>query len=135
MWVKVGCYQNRGRALGDILFKPKRFSKISKKYQQCVAEADKEGVTVFGFDDTQCWTGPNAASSYDMYGFAKGKCGSTRGGLDYGFVASETMFVYQKKGGKLISVHVLCVTYYVINGNGNTGALGQRPLTKFWEWW
>ena len=64
---------------------------------------------MFGFDDTKCWTGSNAASSYDMYGSAVGKCGTTRSGLRYGFMASETMFVYQKKGGKLISVHTLCV--------------------------
>ena len=101
-WTAVGCYQNRGRALGDILFKPKRFGKIAKKYEQCVTEANSQGVTVFGFDDTQCWTSQNAANSYDLYGLAKGKCGTSKGGLGYGFMASETMFVYQKNEGKLI---------------------------------
>ncbi|KAL9955603.1 hypothetical protein ACROYT_G036947 [Oculina patagonica] len=95
----VGCYENRGRALADILFKPKRFAKIPKKYEQGKAQADKKGVTVFGLDDSKCWTGQNAASSYDMYGLAKGKCGNTRKGLRYGFVASGTIFVYQKEGG------------------------------------
>ena len=108
-WKQVGCYQNRGRALGDTLFKPRRNAKISAKYKQCVAEADNQGVTLFGFDDNKCWKGPNAASSYDMYGKAEGKCGSTRRGLRYGFMASETMFVYQKKGGNLISVYDLQV--------------------------
>ncbi|KAL9955604.1 hypothetical protein ACROYT_G036949 [Oculina patagonica] len=98
-WTPVGCYENRGRALADILFKPKRIAKIPKKYEQCKAQADKKGVTVFGLDDSKCWTGQNAASSYDMYGLAKGKCGNTRKGLRYGFVASGTIFVYQKEGG------------------------------------
>ena len=110
-WKPVGCYQNRGRALGDILLKFGRFGQMRKKFEQCVAEADKKGVTVFGFDNTKCWTGENAASSYDSYGNAVGKCGSTKSGLRYGFLASETMFVYQKKGGKLNGVHALRVTY------------------------
>ncbi len=85
--------------MGDVLFKPKRFAKISAKYEQCVAEADNQGITMFGFDDTICWTGQNA---YDMYGKAVGKCGRTRKGLRYGFMASETMFVYEKKRGKSV---------------------------------
>ena len=97
----MGCYQNRGRALGDILFKSRR-GKISRKYGQCVTAANKRGVAVFGLDDTRCWTGQNAASSYGIYGTAVGTCGSTKRGLDYGFLASETVFVYQKKGGKLM---------------------------------
>ncbi|XP_020605695.1 hemicentin-1-like isoform X2 [Orbicella faveolata] len=97
-WKPMGCYQNRGRALGDILFKSRR-GKISRKYGQCVTAANKRGVTVFGLDDTRCWTGQNAASSYDIYGTAVGRCGSTKGGLHYGFLASEIVFVYQKKGG------------------------------------
>ena len=108
-WRALGCYQNRGRALGEVLFKPRRFAKISTKYQQCITVADNQTVTLFGFDDTKCWTGPNAASAYDMYGKASGKCGSTKSGLRYGFMASETMFVYQKKGGILISVNKLWV--------------------------
>ncbi|XP_078346432.1 neuropilin-2-like [Oculina patagonica] len=95
-WTKVGCYQNRGRALGDVLFKPNRFAKIATKYEQCVAEADAKGVTLFGFEDTKCWSGSKA---YDMYGKAVGKCGSTRKGLRYGYGAKETMFVYEKNGG------------------------------------
>jgi len=106
-WKPVGCYQNRGRALGDILFKSRR-GKISRKYGQCVTAANKRGVTVFGLDDTRCWTGQNAASSYDIYGTAVGRCGSTKGGLHYGFLASEIVFVYQKKGGKLMGLHTLC---------------------------
>lgn len=96
-WTSVGCYQNRGRALGDVLFKPKRFAKIAGKYEQCVSAANDKGVTVFGFEDTQCWTGENP----ELYGLAKGKCGASKKGLGYGFMASETMFVYQKKGGNL----------------------------------
>ena len=98
----MGCYQNRGRALGEVLFKFKRFGKMQKKYGQCVTTANQKGVTVFGLDDTRCWTGKNAASSYDIYGTAVGRCGSTKGGLRYGFLASETVFVYENKGGKLM---------------------------------
>lgn len=93
--------------MGNILFKPKRIAKIPKKYEQCVAAANRKGVTVFGLDDTQCWTGQDAASSYDKYGSAKGKCGNTRKGLRYGFMSTETIFVYQKKQGKLITVYNL----------------------------
>lgn len=95
-WKSVGCYQNRGRALGDILLNPKDSADVSEKYEQCMIAASGQGVTVFGIDDSKCWTGPNAASSYDRYGLAKGKCGNTKAG----FMASDTMFVYQKKGGK-----------------------------------
>jgi len=64
-----------------------------------VTAANNKGVTLFGLDDTRCWTGQNAASSYGIYGIASGRCGSTKGGLRYGFLASETVFVYEKKGG------------------------------------
>ena len=101
-WKPVGCYQNRGRALGKSLVKFKRFGKMQKKYGQCVTVANQKGITVFGLDDTRCWTGQNAASSYGIYGTAVGRCGSTKGRLRYGFFASETVFVYQKKGGKLM---------------------------------
>ena len=101
----MGCYQNRGQALDKILFKFKRFGKVEKKYGQCMTKANQEGVTVFGLDDTRCWTGQNAATSYGVYGTAAGKCGSTKRRLRYGFLASQTVFVYQKKGGKLMGLH------------------------------
>lgn len=100
MWKPVGCYQNRGRALGDILLKFKRFAKTLTKYKQCVTAATEQGAMLFGLEDTKCWTGENAARSYDMYGLAKGKCETAKNGLRYGFMASETMFVYQKIEGK-----------------------------------
>lgn len=102
MWKPVGCHQNRGRALGDILLKFKRFAKTFTKYKQCVTAATEQGAMLFGLEDTKCWTGENAARSYDMYGLAKGKlkCETAKNGLRYGFMASETMFVYQKKEGK-----------------------------------
>ena len=101
-WKPIGCYQNRGRALGYLLSKFKRFAKISTKYKQCVTAADDQGVMLFGLEDTKCWTGKNAARTYDMYGLAKGKCGTAKNGLRYGFMASETMFVYQKKEGECL---------------------------------
>lgn len=129
-WKQVGCYQNRGRALGEILFKPKRRAKISAKYQQCVAEADTQGATLFGFDDNKCWKGANAASSYDMYGKAEGKCGSTKRGLRYGFMASETMFVYQKKEGNGMSVHDLQVVLKVYRRQSQRrGRLCNAPVS------
>ena len=106
-WKPVGCYQNRGKALGEILFKFKRFGKMKKKYGQCVTKANQEGVTIFGLDDTRCWTGQNAASSYGIYGTAA-SCRSTKSGLRYGFLSSETVFVYQKKGGKLMGQNAFC---------------------------
>ena len=105
-WKPLGCYQNRGRALDDILSKFKRFGKMQKKFGQCVTKANSKGVTLFGLDDTRCWTGQNAASSFGIYGTASGRCGSTKGGLRFGFLASETMFVYQKKGGKLLQLEL-----------------------------
>ena len=50
-WKPVGCYQNKGRALGEILFKFKRFGGMKKKYGQCVTKANQKGATVFGLDD------------------------------------------------------------------------------------
>ena len=81
---------------------------MQKKYEQCVTKANQEGVTVFGLDDTRCWTGENAASSYGIYGTAVGRCGATKGRLRYGFLASQTVFVYQKKGGKLMRQNAFC---------------------------
>jgi len=77
---------------------------MQKKYGQCVTTATQKGITLFGLDDTRCWTGQNAASSYGIYGTAVGRCGSTKGGLRYGFLASEIVFVYQKKGGKIMGL-------------------------------
>ena len=51
--------------MGEILFKFKQFGKMKKK---CVTKANQKGVTVFGLDDTRCWAGHNAASSYGIYG-------------------------------------------------------------------
>ena len=99
-WKPIGCYQNRGRALGEILFNFKRFAKTSTKYKQCVTAASDQGAMLFGLEDTKCWTAENATRSYDMYGLAKGKCETAKNGLRYGFMASETMFVYQMKEGK-----------------------------------
>ena len=104
----MGCYQNRGRALGEILFKFKRRGGMKTKYEQCKTKANQaEKVTVFGLDDTRCWISQDAGSPYDIYGTAAGRCGSTKGRLRYGFLASETVFVYQKKlkGGKLMGLH------------------------------
>ena len=76
----------REKALGDILFKFKRFAKTSTKYKECVTAAYDQGAMLFGFVDTKCWTSvENAASSYDMYGFAKGKYETSKNGLRYGF--------------------------------------------------
>lgn len=112
-WKPIKCHQNRGRTLRDILFKFKRFAKTSTKYEQCVTAASNQGAMLFGLEDTKCWTGENAAGSYDMYGLAKGKCETAKNGLRYGFMASETMFVYQNKAGKyLVYMPLWLLTYF-----------------------
>ena len=99
----MGCYQNRGRALGDILVRLGRFGTMSKKLDKCVNAAENQGITLFGMDDTRCWTGENAASSYNIYGTSAQCRTSKRGSLRSGLAASETIFVYQKDNGKLIT--------------------------------
>ena len=118
-WKSVGCYQNKGRALGEILFKFKRFGGMKKKYGQCVTKANHKGVTAFGLDDTRCWTGQNAASSYGIYGTAGVRCGSIKGHLRYGFLASETVFVYQKKECKLMGLYAFCFANVVFTVSYN----------------
>ncbi|KAJ7369413.1 hypothetical protein OS493_039186, partial [Desmophyllum pertusum] len=45
LWTPVGCYQNRGRALGDVLLKV-RSSRMSKNYAACVKAADDQAYFV-----------------------------------------------------------------------------------------
>ena len=86
---------NRGEAMGDILFKFKRFAKTSTKYKECVTAAYDQGAMLFGFLDTKCWTSvENAASSYDSTDSPKE---STKLLKTACVMVSETMFVYQKK--------------------------------------
>ena len=108
----MGCYQNRGRALGDVLLKV-RSSRMSKNYAACVKAANDQGITLFGLDGKNCWSGKNA-SSYDMYG-KSGQCKSNKKRtLSAGFMASGTIFVYQKDNGNLISAHALCLRYFTL---------------------
>lgn len=68
-------------------------SPIASKYEDCIAKAAEEGVTVFGMDDRRCWTG---TGKYDKHG-ASGQCKkSKKGDKSMGLSASETMFVYKK---------------------------------------
>lgn len=98
----MGCYQNTGRALGDILKTFGRFANIKKRYTKCTDAADQRGITVVGLDDRKCWTGENAASSYDKYG-KSGPCNTNKKGKSAGFTVSGTMAVYKKDiNGKLI---------------------------------
>ncbi|CAH3183147.1 unnamed protein product, partial [Porites lobata] len=72
-WKAVGCYQNTGRALADILRGVNGKRTVSKKLNVCRKTADAKGITVFGLDDKQCWTGQNAADTFDKYGNS-GQC-------------------------------------------------------------
>ena len=61
----MGCYQNTGRALADILRGVNGKRTVSKKLNVCRKKADAKGITVFGLDDKQCWTGQNAADTFN----------------------------------------------------------------------
>ena len=94
-WKAVGCYQNTGRALADILRGVNGKRTVSKKLNVCRKTADAKGITVFGLDDKQCWTGQNAADTFDKYGNS-GQCYTNKGGKSMGYFASESMSVYKK---------------------------------------
>ena len=77
-WKAVGCYQNTGRALADILRGVNGKRTVSKKLNVCRKTADAKGITVFGLDDKQCWTGQNAADTFNKYGNS-GQCYTNKG--------------------------------------------------------
>lgn len=92
----MGCYQNRGRALGDILLRDLYSTgDINEKYDRCTKAANEQGITVFGMDDRRCWTGENAESKYDMYGKST-DCKTHQMKRTMGFTVSQTMAVYKK---------------------------------------
>ena len=91
----MGCYQNTGRALADILRGVNGKRTVSKKLNVCRKTADAKGITVFGLDDKQCWTGQNAADTFDKYGNS-GQCYTNKGAKSMGYFASESMSVYKK---------------------------------------
>ena len=98
VWKAMGCYQNRGRALGDILLEVGPLANITSKLDACKNTAAQQGVSVLGLDDMKCWTGKNAASTYHMYGTAH-LCKTNNMGNIYtgmGSFASESIFVYIK---------------------------------------
>ena len=90
--------------MGAMFKKLRRFFTVVKKYKTCTDMADQKGITLFGLDDRRCWTGDNAASSYNMYGNAI--CTSNKkGNIKIGSLESGTMAVYQKdNNGKLLLV-------------------------------
>ena len=94
-WKAAGCYQNTGRALADILRGVNGKRTVSKKLNVCRKTADAKGITVFGLDDKQCWTGQNAADTFNKYGNS-GQCYTNKGGKSMGYFASESMSVYKK---------------------------------------
>ena len=79
----MGCYQNTGRALADILRGVNGKRTVSKKLNVCRKTADAKGITVFGLDDKQCWTGQNAADTFNKYGNS-GQCYTNKGGKSQG---------------------------------------------------
>ena len=96
----MGCYQNRGRTLGDILTSVAAISNLNKKLGVCKDTAAQKGVTVFGLDNEKCWTGQDAANTYNMYGNS-GNCNTNPLGNSMGYLEKHSMFVYSKnKDGK-----------------------------------
>lgn len=83
--------------------KKTEYQKKKMKYGQCVTAANKKGTTLLDLNDSRCCTGQKTASSYDIFVPAAGRCGSTKGGLCYGFLRKS--FLYQKKEGKLMRPH------------------------------
>ena len=95
VWKAVGCYQNRGRALGETVRDVGSQKGLNKKLNDCKETAGQKGITVFGLDDKICWSGQNAANTYDMFG-ASGQCKTNKRGNSMGYFASESIAVYKK---------------------------------------
>lgn len=68
---------------------------LNKKLNDCKETAGQKGITVFGLDDKICWSGQNAANTYDMFG-ASGQCKTNKRGNSMGYFASESIAVYKK---------------------------------------
>ena len=90
----MGCYQNRGRALGDILLGVAGFGTIKSKLDACRKKAASLAVTLFGLDDKECWTGQNASDTYYKYG-TSGQCTFSKNHeVAIGGSKSESIYVY-----------------------------------------
>ena len=108
----MGCYQNRGRALGETVRGVGSKKYINRKLNACKETAGQKGITVFGLDDKICWSGQNAANTYDMYG-ASGQCATNKYGNKMGYFASESMAVYTKdNSGKLQSSELAIIRFH-----------------------
>ena len=82
--------------MGDILRKVKSKRSINRKLKAYQNTAAQRGVTVFGLDDEQCWTGQNAVNTYDMYGTSQ-TCKANNRGNKMGSVSFGSVYVYKKK--------------------------------------
>ena len=94
-WKAVGCYQNRGRALGDTMRSVGSYRNINRKLDACKETAVQTGIIVFGLDDKRCWSGQDAENTYDDYG-SSGQCKANTDGNSMGYFASESVSVYKK---------------------------------------
>ncbi|XP_073255077.1 thrombospondin-2-like isoform X2 [Porites lutea] len=99
-WKPVGCYQNRGRALGDILLGVAGNATMISKLDACKKKAASKAVALFGLDDKKCWTGQNAINSFYKYGTSAQCSYSDNHEVAIGSFASESIYVYlmSKKG-------------------------------------
>lgn len=76
------------------------------RYETCVSTADADGTTLFGVDDRGCWRSTEASQySYDSLGTSK-DCKKRRS-YHTGRMESNTVFVYQKKGGNKVDKDTL----------------------------
>ena len=99
-WKPVGCYQNRERALGDILLGVAGNATMISKLDACKKKAASKAVALFGLDDKKCWTGQNAINSFYKYGTSAQCSYSNNHEVAIGSFASESTYVYlmSKKG-------------------------------------
>ena len=64
-------------------------------FEYCKEKAQTFGYKIFGADDKACWSGDDAANSYDDYGKSK-KCSvSKKTGNGSGKELNGDIFVYQ----------------------------------------
>ena len=85
-------------------FVKKRGGPMKKRYETCVSTADTDGTLLFGLDDRGCWRSTAASQhSYDTLGSSK-EC-KKRGSYQTGRMESNTVFVYEKKGGNKVDRH------------------------------
>ncbi|KAJ7394272.1 hypothetical protein OS493_000074 [Desmophyllum pertusum] len=74
-YVKVGCFRDSSRPLPELIEKRRPFNwgtpqeSINRAVLLCAEEVSKKGFTIFGLQFYgECWSGENAAQTYDRDG-------------------------------------------------------------------